>query len=30
MYFDDIGDVGECWVKGCYEMYACRFNGFNA
>ena len=18
----DIGDVGECWVKGCYEMFA--------
>ena len=30
MYFDDIGDVGECWVKCCYEIYACRFiNGFN-
>ena len=30
MSFDDIGDVGQWWVKGCYEMYACRFiNGFN-
>ena len=28
---DDIGDMRECWVKCCYEMYACRFiNGFNA
>ena len=30
MSSDDIGDVGECWVKCCYEMYACRFNDFNA